>query len=161
MRIIKRKRPRRKGDKFELMRNLPDALLPAEFRPRRGNKFADPEDILQGEVNELCIRTNQFQFRLSAHVLERAHDWTVSGWPDDPLITKLAPGLALLGPLELKKPGEALNEHQERLKPILGTVVADDFKTAEAYFHWYRRAVDVLKIFLRDNPLPPAPERTP
>lgn len=158
MRIIKRKRPRPKHDRWAHMRGIPGSVVPDLFKPRKHKKDADPEAILQYETNEVLTRANQFYFRLSERVLEKAGDWTVAGWPDNPMITMLQPGLSLLGPLELKKEGEQLNPSQVDMQRIIGTVKADTWPTAWAYINWYWKAVEKIRNYLRDNPLPPAPE---
>jgi hypothetical protein len=155
--MIKRKRPRRHGDKFGLMREAGVGNLPPLYVPRKGKKFQDPEDILQGETNELLARAGQFNFRLSAHVLSKAHDASIGGWPDNPLISKLIPGLSLLGPLELKRPGEDLRPNQLEMQNNIGTVRAESFPTVEKYLQWSRDAAEVIRRHLMDHPLPPAP----
>ncbi len=56
-----RKRP--KGDKYALIRAVPGALVPDAVPGRAGRKYADPEMVLQGEVNDLLKTINQFHFR--------------------------------------------------------------------------------------------------
>jgi hypothetical protein len=155
------RRPKRKGDRFDLMRAAEVGDVPPLYKPRRGSKFADPEDILQGQVNEALGRAGQFHFRLSAHVLDRANDSSVKGWPDNPMITKLQPGLALLGPLELKKEGRTLSAGQVEMQKHLGTVEADSWEKAWAYVLWFRASVDHVKRLLLANPLPALPAEGP
>lgn len=146
-----------KGHKFDLMvgtgANVTDA-----FRARVGAKFADPEDVLQAETNKFLKTINQFQFRLSANVTAKAGDWTVGGWPDSPLFLRLAPGLALCGPLELKKQGKDLEANQEEMRLHLGTVMADTSPAVEAYVYWFRDMAERTRAWLRDNPPPPLPK---
>lgn len=155
--IGRRKRPRRRDDKWALMRNVEGANVPDQFRPRKFKADADPEAILQHQVNETLAKAGQFHFRLSEHVLSRAGDWTVAGWPDNPVITKLMDGLCLLGPLELKRVGETLNPSQVKMQPILGTVEADSFEKAYAYICWYWKVVEHVQGLLRKFPPPPRP----
>lgn len=157
MRPIKRTRPRPKGDRFGLMREANVGNLPTLVPKRTGKKYRDPEEILQGEVNDYLAISNQFHFRLSAHVLSKAHDDSVAGWPDNPLISRLQPGLALLGPLELKKQGEDLSAGQVQKQILMGTVVADKWETAESYIKWYWKALAHVRRLLDANPIPPAP----
>lgn len=152
------RRPKRKGDRHAILRAAGIGDLPPLFKPRTGKKFRDPEQILQDEVNEYLARANQFHFRLSAHVLAKAHDDSVTGWPDNPMITCLQPGLALLGPLELKKEGEPLSAGQVEKQTVLGTVRADNWTDAEAYIRWYWKAVEHVRRLLALNPPPPLPE---
>lgn len=158
MTIGRRSRPRRKGDKYDLLRKAEGTNATALHKPRRGNKFADPEDVLQGETNELLALAGQFQFRLSAHVLAKAGDASIGGWPDDPMITPIQPGLALMGPLELKKPGETLRPNQIDMQTNIGTVMADTFRAVEAYLKWFRDAHEHVRRLLVAHPLPPLPE---
>lgn len=152
--MIKRKRPRRKGDKFAIMRAAGVGNLPTLDKPRKGSKFADPEDILQEEVNETLSRAGQWYFRIPASVYHKAHDASIAGWPDNPMITKLMPGLALLGPLELKREGSTLNDAQVQKQALMGTVEADNWPAAYGYIQWYWRAVERFRCWLRDNPIP-------
>ena len=158
--IGRRKRPRR-GDKFGIMRELGVGNRPPLDKPRRGKKFADPEDILQEEVNETLTRMGQFHFRIPASVYRKAHDSSIAGWPDNPMITRLQPGLSLLGPLELKRQGETLNDAQLEKQALMGTVEADNWPAAWGYIQWFRAATEHVRRLLTDRPLPPLPERTP
>jgi len=155
--VIRRKRPRRQGDKFAIMRAAGVGNLPDLDKPRRGKKFADPEDILQEEVNQTLARANQFHFRIPASVYHKAHDRSIAGWPDNPMITKLQPGLALLGPLELKREGETLSDVQVEKQALLGTVEADTWAKAYGYITWYWKAVEHVRRLLDARPLPPLP----
>ncbi len=152
-----RERKRPKGDKYALLRTAPGANVPDAVPGRAGRKYADPELVLQGEVNDLLKTINQFHFRLSAYALARAGDESLGGWPDNPMIIRLAPGLALLGPLELKKPGETLRPNQVRMQAQIGTVEVDTYKAAEAYAYWFRGMGEAVRAHLRDNPPPALP----
>lgn len=157
--MIRRKRPRRQGDKFDIMRAEGVGLLPTLDKPRRGKKFADPEDILQEDVNQTLARAGQFHFRIPASVYHKAHDRSIAGWPDNPMITKLQPGLALLGPLELKREGETLSEVQVEKQALLGTFEADNWPLAWAYIQWFWKTTELVRRLLAANPPPPLPER--
>ncbi len=160
-RLVKNKERRaarkNKGPKYGLMAGT-GANLPPEFRARVGAKFADPEDVLQGETNDFLKAINQFQFRLSANVYRAAGDSSIGGWPDSPMFIRLAPGLALCGALELKKPGNSLEKNQEDMRAHLGTVMADTFPAVEAYAHWFRAMGETFRAHLRANPPPPLPK---
>lgn len=155
------KRPKRKGDRLDLMRAAGVGDLPPLYKARKGSKFADPEDILQNEVNEALLAAGQFQFRIPASVYHKANDKSITGWPDSPMITRLQPGLALLGPLELKREGKELSDGQKKLQPILGTVEADNWAAAWAYILWFRSAVEHVRALLQVHPLPPLPSDPP
>jgi hypothetical protein len=155
--FIKRKRARRQGDKFAIMRAAGIGNLPALDKPRRGKKFADPEEVLQDEVNQTLVRAGQFFFRIPASVYHKAHDRSIAGWPDNPMITRLQPGLALMGPLELKREGETLSDVQVEKQALLGTYEADTWPKAWAYIQWYWKAVEHVRRLLLAQPLPPAP----
>lgn len=155
--MIRRKRPRRQGDKFDIMRAAGIGLLTNLDKPRRGKKFADPEDILQEEVNQILARAGQFHFRIPASVYHKAHDRSIAGWPDNPMITRLQPGLALLGPLELKREGETLSEVQVEKQALIGTFEADNWPLAYGYIQWYWKAVEHVRRLLDARPLPPLP----
>lgn len=152
---------KRRTDRNELLRGVQGAIVPEPFKVRKGKKFADPEDILQNETNELLARAGQFHFRLSAHVLSKAHDASIGGWPDNPLISKLVPGLSILGPLELKRPGEDLRPNQQEMRANIGTVMADNLKDVDAYFNWFRSAHEHIQRLLVRHPLPPLPSDPP
>lgn len=157
--MIARRRKPRKGDRFALMRAEGVGTLPNLDKPRRGKKFADPEDVLQEEVNETLSRMGQFHFRIPASVYRRANDKSIAGWPDNPMITKLQPGLAILGPLELKREGETLHESQLEKQALMGTFEADNWPLAWAYIQWFRSAVDHVRQLLAKEPLPPLPAK--
>lgn len=151
------RKPKRRGDRFGEMRALGVGDLPPLFKAKRGSKFADPEETLQNEVNEALLAAGQYQFRIPASVYQRANDKSITGWPDSPMITRLQPGLALLGPLELKKEGKTLSDGQARLQPILGTVEADNWPAAWSYILWFRSATEHVRRLLQVNPLPALP----
>lgn len=155
--MIRRKRPRRMGDKFAIMRAAGVGNLPSLDKPRRGKKFADPEDILQEDVNQTLARAGQFHFRIPASVYHKAHDRSIAGWPDNPMITRLQPGLAILGPLELKRQGETLNDAQVEKQALIGTFEADNWPLAWAYINWFWKAVDHVRRLLDAYPLPELP----
>jgi hypothetical protein len=73
------------------------------------------------------------------------------------MITKLQPGLALLGPLELKRQGETLREAQVEKQALIGTFEADNWPLAYAYICWYWKAVEHVRRLLEARPLPPVP----
>ncbi len=148
------KKPRRKGDRFAEMRAAGVGDLPPLYKAKKGSKFADPEEILQDQVNQLLDFKAQFQFRIPASVYQKANDKAITGWPDSPMITRLMPGLALLGPLELKREGKVMSEGQERLRPILGTISADNWDDAYAYICWYWAVLEHVKALLAANPFP-------
>jgi hypothetical protein len=152
------KKPKRRGDRLDIMRAAGIGDLPPLFKAKKGGKFADPEETLQNEVNEALDAMGQYQFRIPASVYSRANDKSITGWPDSPMITRLQPGLALLGPLELKKSGKTLSDGQIKLQPILGTVEADNWSAAWAYITWYRAAVAHVTKLLIANPLPSLPK---
>lgn len=154
----RRKARLNKGDKYSEMRALGVGALPAEFKARTGGKFADPEDILQGQTNDLLKAIGQYHFRLSANLLAKAGDASVGGWPDNPMLIRLAPGLFLGGPLELKRSGHDLRANQEEMRLRIGTVMADRFEPAEAYVYWFRDMAERFRAWLRDNPPPPLPK---
>lgn len=158
---MRRKKPRKRGDKFDIMRAAGVGNLTSLDKPRKGKKFADPEDVLQNEVNEALDRSGQFHFRIPASVYQKAHDRSIAGWPDNPMITRLQPGLALLGPLELKRQGETLNEAQLEKQALMGTVEADSWVKAYDYIVWFRLAVEHVRGLLAKNPLPPLPGEPP
>jgi hypothetical protein len=153
------RKPKRRGDRFGLMRAADVGNLPDLFKPKKGSKFADPEEILQDTVNQALEAAGQYQFRIPASVYQRANDKSITGWPDSPMITRLQPGLALLGPLELKKEGKTLSDGQAKLQPILGTVEADNWPAAWAYILWFRSAVEHVRRLLQVNPLPDLPAK--
>jgi hypothetical protein len=152
------RKPKRRGDRFGEMRAAGVGNLPALDKPRRGKKFADPEDILQEDVNQTLSRAGQFHFRIPASVYHKAHDRSIAGWPDNPMITKLQPGLALLGPLELKREGETLSDVQVEKQSLLGTYEADTWPKAWGYIQWYWKAVEHVRRLLEARPLPPLPD---
>lgn len=156
---LRKPKPRRKGDRLGIMRAAGVGDLPPLFKAKKGGKFADPEDILQEQVNEALDAMGQYQFRIPASVYSRANDESITGWPDSPMITRLQPGLAILCPLELKKEGKTLSDGQRKLQPILGTVEADNWEDAWAYIQWSRKAFDHVAMLLRTYPLPPLPEK--
>ncbi len=151
------KRPKRKGDRHAILREAGIGDLPPLYKAKKGSKFADPEEILQEQVNSALDFLGQFQFRIPASVYAKANDKSITGWPDSPMITRLMPGLALLGPLELKRAGGTLSQGQELLRPILGTVEADNWESAWAYILWFRAAGEHVRKLLELNPLPPLP----
>ena len=152
------KKPKRKGDRFDVMRAADLGTLPPLYKAKKGSKFADPEDILQDEVNQTLEAAGQFQFRIPASVYQKANDKSITGWPDSPMISRLQPGLALLGPLELKREGKELSDGQKRLQPILGTVEADSWPKAWAYIQWWWTAREHIRRLLQLHPMPPMPE---
>lgn len=152
------RKPKRRGDRFGEMRAAGIGNLPPLFKARKGSKFADPEEILQHEVNEALLAAGQFQFRIPASVYQKANDKSITGWPDSPMITRLQPGLAILGPLELKRAGKVLSDGQKKLQPILGTVEADNWPAAWAYILWFRSAAEHVRRLLQVNPLPALPD---
>lgn len=151
------KKPKRRGDRHELIRGLPGTNTPPLYKPKKGSKFADPEEILQDQVNQALTQIGQYQFRIPASVYAKAHDQSIRGWPDSPLITRLGPGLALLTGLELKKEGKTMSKGQVDLEPVIGTVEADNWDRAWAIILWHRDAVEHVRALLRRYPLLPPP----
>ncbi len=147
-----------KGDKYSELRAANVGLLPAGTESRTLDKYADPEDVLQTSVNNVLKVSNQFQFRIPASVYAAAGDKSIAGWPDSPMITRLASGLFLGGPLELKRKGETLNPSQRDMQPLIGTVKADTWEASWAFIKWYWEMVEKFKAFVRDNPPPPLPK---
>ena len=158
MKNRERRKLRPKGDKWAGLRTTPGAIVPALVEGRTAAKYADPEDILQNEVNNVLHEASRFQFRISANVYAHAGDDSIAGWPDSPLFERLAPGLALCGPMELKRVGETLNPSQLDMQRHLGTVEIDNWETAWAYMVWFWAMAESMKKYLALNPPPPLPK---
>jgi hypothetical protein len=120
--------------------NVPDPV-----RARKRKEDAAPEAELQHSLNSLLKAINLFQFRLSEQTLSRAQDWRTAGWPDSPMIIPLPFGLALLGPLELKREGEGMNPEQLALAPVINTQCTDKWSDAEKYVYHVRWFADWLR----------------
>ena len=73
------KKPKRREDRHAMIRGLPSSIVPPIVVPRKGAKYAEPEDTLQNEVNEALSRAGQFYFRIPAHVYAKANDKSIKG----------------------------------------------------------------------------------
>lgn len=144
---LPRRRARRRVPAAERYQIVAEAggNVPARVRERKRKEDAAPEAELQYDVNQLLKTANVFQFRLSERTLSRAADWRVGGWPDSPMIIPLPYGLALLGPLELKKDGEGMNQEQLALAPLINTQCTDRYSEAEAYVYHVRWMSDWIR----------------
>lgn len=157
MKLNPYRKPKNKGDKYALMREANAGTLPPLYENKIGTKYADPEDVIQHEVNKILKIMGQFQFRIPASVYSAANDKSITGWPDSPMITRLQDGLALMGPLELKRRGKTMSDAQVKMQGVIGTVEADNFEYAYEYIKWYRIAYDHIKNLLQKFPLPSLP----
>lgn len=145
------KKPKRRGDRHELIRNLPDAIVPPKYKEPIKIKNAPPESELQEEVNKTLKRMRLYYFRLSAQVLSGHGDRSVGGWPDNPIIIPIAPGVSLLFPLELKKMGETMRPNQIEMQERIGTICADNWGDAWDYIQWAEKMGERFKTFFRKN----------
>ena len=150
-------RPKRREDRHSLLRTIPTSIVPPQFKKPPKVKGAAPEAILQGEVNDYLDATGTYYFRLSERLLAKGGDKSAGGWPDNPIIIRLIPGLSLLFPLELKKQGEGLRPNQLEMQERIGTVMADNWKDAEAYMVWARATAAYIEGLLRRFPPPVMP----
>lgn len=151
---LPRKRARRRrpaAERYALVAKA-GGNVPPPVRERKRKEDAAPEAQLQHDVNELLKLLGLFQYRLSEQTLSRAHDWRVAGWPDSPIIITLPYGLALLGPLELKRVGEGMNPAQRALAPVINTQCTDQFSEAERYVYHVRWLADWIRAQMRINP---------
>jgi hypothetical protein len=144
---------KRRGDRFALMRDIPGVQVTRLTPKPKRIKGADPEAILQGQVNECIDKGGMYQFRISEHVLAHG-DSTVGGWPDSPIIMKVVPGMSLIFPLELKKRGQVLRPNQLDMQEQIGTVMADNWEDAWDFIRWAREMHDLVCKWARNNPMP-------
>ena len=151
------KKPKHTADRHSLLREVPTALVPPVYgKPPKG-KNVEPESSLQAQVDELLAKAGIFQFRLSANLLAHAGDKSVGGWPDDPMIMKIQPGLSLLFPLELKRRGHDLRPNQVEMQRKIGTVMADTWEKSLKYVFWTQEMYRHINKLLSDNPGPEMP----
>lgn len=145
------KKPKRRGDRHDLIRAVEGTLAPTQFKNPPKVKGAAPEAILQAEVNEALDAMGLYYFRLSERLLAKGGDKSAGGWPDNPIIIPIIPGMSLLFPLELKKQGETLRPNQLEMQARIGTIMKDDFDGAYGYILWARKMAEKIKIMVNLN----------
>jgi hypothetical protein len=145
------KKPKRQGDRHEMLRNLDGTIVPPKYKKPIKDRSAPPESELQESVNKLLKKMGLYQFRLSAQLLSGHGDRSVGGWPDSPIIIKLAPGVSLIFPLELKKRGEVMRPNQLEMQDRIGTICADNLDDAIKYVYWAVSFAEQMKKALEDK----------
>lgn len=140
--MIRRRRPRRKGDKFEAMRDAPGALLPAPPAKRPNVKATIPERDLQAMAENLCIALGIRFFRLPDSLLgylARCPDaWIrvfnsryLAGFPDLALFKRRPEGGNEVRFIEIKTEAGKIHQAQSKWHSGLDVIVCYGWEQTE------------------------------
>ena len=144
-------KPKRRGDRHSLIRGVPGTITPPQYKKPPRVTGARPEAELQAMVNQLLDRMGVYYFRLSAQILSGHGDKSVGGWPDNPIIIPIAPGMSLIFPLELKKQGETMRPNQLEMAERIGTICADNWEDACRFIAWADQTAEKVRNLMKNS----------